>query len=160
MKNKRFASFLAVVACGGIGLLPIQANARTNYQTSLVPNVAGSTPGFSAKGSSLKISGSHLALKGKIKNVVDDTGARITTDALNPADNYSVEVDLSVPHTAATSTVVVSFDLKNGNGKFSTDLSSDPAIDGATAGDGVAVEAVRVKDAAGNVIGHGGFAKP
>jgi hypothetical protein len=54
MKNKRFASFLAVVACGGIGLLPIQANARTNYQTSLVPNVAGSTPGFSAKGSSIR----------------------------------------------------------------------------------------------------------
>ncbi len=157
----RCASIFAAVACMSIGLLPTQVHAATKYQTSLVPNVAGTMPGFSANGSSIQLN-SHLALKGKIKGVVDSTGARITTDPANPADNYSVEVDIFVPHTGGTETVTVSFDLKNGNGTFSEDLSSDPVLTAAATGDGVAVLAVRVKDNSTPVplvIGVGGFAK-
>jgi len=152
MKSNRIAGFLAVLACAGIVLGPIRAHAGTKYQTSLVPDVALLTPGFSANGSSIQLNG-KLALKGKIKGVVDVNGDRIT------ATNYSVEVDLSIPATATTETVTVSFDLTNGNGKFSADLSADPGLSAAAVGNGVAVLAVRVKDDAAAVIGHGGFAK-
>jgi hypothetical protein len=131
--------------------------AGTKYQTSLVPNVAGTMPGFSANGSSIKIDG-HRMLKGKIKKVVDGTGALVTTDGTPSLDDYSVEVDLSVPTTAVSGTVTVKFDLNNGNGKFAADLSGDPVFVGATLGDGVAVTAIRVKDSAGTVLGVGGFA--
>ncbi|MBI3769734.1 MAG: hypothetical protein HY271_14770 [Deltaproteobacteria bacterium] len=123
----------------------------------MVPTVAGVMPGFSASGSSIKIDG-HRSLKGKLKNVVDVTGARVTTDPMNTADNYSVEVDVAVAATATTGTVTVSFDLKNGNGGFAADVSGDPVLIGATLGDGVAINAVRVKDGSGTVIGTGGVA--
>ncbi len=133
------------------------AFAGTKYQTSLVPNVAGAMPGFAAHGSSIKIDG-HRALKGKLKKVVDGTGALVTTDGTPSSDDYTVEVDVSVPATAVTGTISVAFDLKNGNGKFAADISADPAFAGATLGDGVAVGAVRVKDSTGTVLGVGGFA--
>ena len=60
--------------------------------------------------------------------------------------------------TATAGTVTVRFDLNNGNGKFAVDLSGDPVFTGALLGDGVAVNAVRVKDSAGALIGNGGFA--
>jgi hypothetical protein len=131
--------------------------AGTKYQTSLVPNVAGAQPGFSASGSSIKIDG-HRSLKGKIKKVVDGTGTLVTTDPANPADDYSIEVDLAVPATALSGTATVAFDVKKGNGTFAVDLSSDPTLVGAVLGDGIAVNGVRVKDPNGTVIGVGGVA--
>src|SRR5262249_24736156 len=133
------------------------ASALTKYQTSLVPNVADTPPDFSSNGSSLWLNG-HRLLKGKIKKVVDGAGALVTTDPLNPADNYSVEVDVAVPATAATGTLTVSFDVKKGNVTFSADVSGDPVFAGAIDGDGVAVLAVRVKDSGGTVLGVGGIA--
>jgi hypothetical protein len=155
----RTSRWLTVLFGAAIGLA-IPAHAGTKYHASLVPTVAGTMPGFSARGSSIDING-HRLLKGKIKNVVDGTGARITTDPIDPLDNYSVEVDLSVPVTAASGTVTLSFDLTNGNGKFAQDITSDPVFSGAVpavVGDGVAVTGVRVKDSGGTVIGVGGFA--
>lgn len=144
------------VLLGGVALLAAApAIAGTKYQTSLVPNVAGSQPGFSQNGSSVKID-DHRRLKGKIKKVVDGTGALVTTDSLNPADNYSIEIDLAVPATSLSGTVTVSFDVNNGNGKFAADLSTDPTLVGAVAGDGVAINGVRVKDSNGTVLGIGG----
>jgi hypothetical protein len=64
---------------------------------------------------------------------------------------------LSVPATAASGTVTLSFDLTNGNGKFAADLTTDTVFMNAVVGDGVAVTAVRVKDSGGAVIGPGGF---
>ena len=133
------------------------AYAGTKYQTSLVPNVAGASPGFAAAGSSIKIDG-QLALKGKVKKVVDGTSALVSTDGVPSADDYKIEVDLSVPATAVIGTVTVPFDVNNGNGKFSSDLSGDPVFVGAALGAGVAVTAIRVKDSAGTVIGVGGIA--
>ncbi len=132
------------------------AVAGTKYQTSLVPNVAGTLPGFASSGASIKLD-DKLAVKGKVKTVVDAVGDRITTDPENPLDDYKVEIDLAVPATAASGTISISFDLKNGNGKFQADISGDPVFVGTSSGDGVAVEAVRVLDANGAVIGVGGF---
>jgi hypothetical protein len=57
---------------------PIQA--ATTYKASLVPVEANTTPGFSARGSSIKIvSNNQLRIKGKIKGVVDVDGNRVTT---------------------------------------------------------------------------------
>ena len=133
------------------------AYAGSKYQTTLVPNVAGANPGLAAAGSSIKIDG-HLALKGKVKKVVDGAGALVSTDGVPSLDDYKIEVDLSVPATAVSGTVTVPFDLNNGNGKFSADLSGDPVFVGAVLGDGVAVTAIRLKDGAGTVIGVGGIA--
>jgi hypothetical protein len=151
MNAYRLAGFVGALVFVSLGFTAAGAHAVTKYQTSLVPDVAGTTPGFSAKGSSIRING-HLVLKGKLKGVVDGSGDRIT------ATNYSVEVDVTVPATAASETVTVSFNLKNGNGTFVKDLSTDPVLSAAGVGDGVAVTAVRVKDNASTVIGHGGFA--
>ena len=148
---------LALAALLALGTAPAQAG--TKYQTTLVPNVAGTMPGFSAKGSSVKLDGSRHMLSGKLKNVIDGTGARVTTDTTMPGDNYSVEVDLSIPAVPATTTVTASFDLMNGNGKFAVDLGTDPVFAAAVVGQGVAVLAVRVKDSTGTVIGVGGIAK-
>lgn len=148
---------VALAFCAGIVLASSQAFAGTKYQTSLVPDVAGTNPGFSAKGSSIKVD-DQLRLKGKIKNVVDAAGLRVTTDGVPSLDDYSVEVDLSVPATGASGTLVVPFDLTNGNGKFSLDFSADPILAGAASGDGVRVLGVRVKDSSGTVMGGGGFA--
>lgn len=129
------------------------ALAGTKYQTSLVPNVAGTVPGFASSGASIKLD-DKLAVKGKLKTVVDGSGNRITTDTENSADDYKVEIDLAVGTTSAT--ISISFDLKNGNGKFQEDISGDAVFAGATSGDAVAIEAVRVLDANGTVIGVGG----
>ncbi|MBI3767947.1 MAG: hypothetical protein HY271_05545 [Deltaproteobacteria bacterium] len=133
------------------------ASAGTKYQTSLVPTVAGTQPGFSASGSSVKFDG-HRSVKGKLKKVVDGTGTLVTTDPMNPADNYSVEIDVAVPAVPTSGTIAVSFDLKNGNGTFAAAVSGDPALAGAVVGEGIAVTAVRVKDSGGTVIGNGGVA--
>jgi len=156
----RTKTLMTLVAFAVVGLFvaagPVHAG--TKYQTTLVPDVAGTNPGFSASGSSIKIMG-NLSVKGKLKKVTDGTGALVTTDPLTPGDEYSVEIDLSVPHTGVSGTVELAFDLVNGNGKFSAaSLSADPALAGAATGDGVAVLAIRVKDSAGAVIGRGGFA--
>jgi hypothetical protein len=153
-------SIKVLLALGlGVGLsaVAVPVHAGSKYQTTLVPNQANTMPGFSASGSSIKIDG-HRMLKGKIKNVVDIGGNRVTTDPMVATDNYSVEMDLEVPATAATGTVSVSFDLKNGNGNFAADVSGDAVFSGAATGAGVAVNAVRVKDAGGTVIGRGGIA--
>jgi len=142
-----FAAALAAVA---------PAHAGSKYQTTLVPTSTTAVPGFSAKGSSIKLDG-HLALKGKIKKVVNGSGL-VTTDGTPSADDYSVEVDLAVPATAATGTVTVAFDVNNGNGKFAASLVGNPVFAGSALGDGVSVLAVRVKDASSTVIGTGGFA--
>jgi hypothetical protein len=133
------------------------AHAGSKYQTTLVPTTTASQPGFSAKGSSIKINGAR-ALKGKIKKVVDGTGMLVTTDGTPSLDDYTVEVDLAVAATAMTGTVTVAFDLDNGNGKFAADISGDAVFTGAMLGDGVSVLGVRVKDSSGTVIGTGGFA--
>ena len=134
------------------------AVAGTKFQTSLVPNMSGTSPGFSASGSSLFVDG-HRMLKGKIKKVVDAASALVSTDG-TPAtgDEYTVEVDLTVPATLVSGTVVVPFELKNGNGKFSASISADPVFAGSALGNGVAVTAIRVKDSLGTVLGVGGFA--
>ncbi len=152
------APFAAALAfCAVVTLATSPASAGTKYQTSLVPDVAGTNPGFSASGSSIKLD-DKLMLKGKIKEVVDAAGLRVTTDGVPSADDYSIEVDLSVPATAASGTLVVPFDLKNGNGKFSLDFSADPILTGTASGHGVRVLGVRVKDSSGTVLGGGGFA--
>ena len=141
----------------GVAAAATAAHAGSKYQTTLVPTVAGATPGFSAKGSSIKLDG-HRKLKGKIKKVVDGAGALVTTDGTPSADDYTVEVDLAVSATATTGTVTVPFDLGNGNGNFALDISADPVFTGAALGDGVSVNAVRVKDSGGAVLGGGGVA--
>ena len=138
------------------GLAAAPAYAGTKYHTNLVPLVEHTTPGFSPHGSHLKIN-DHRHLKGQIKRVVDATGAKVTTDGTPSADDYSVEVDLAIPATGGSETVTVHFDLKKGHGEFKVDLSTDPVLSAAAAGDGVAVNAVRVKDSAGTLIGVGGF---
>ncbi len=153
---KRIAT-LALAAVCAFALTATPSLAGTKFQTSIVPDVAGTLPGFSPSGSSIKLD-DKLRLKGKIKKVVDGAGVRVTTDGVPSVDDYSVEVDLSVPATAGSGTVTVSFDVKNGNGKFAADLTGDPALVGAVSGDGVNVGAVRVKDSSGTVIGGGGFA--
>ncbi len=152
MKANRIVSVLAVVACSAMTLVPVRAHAVTKYQTSLVPDVAGTKPGFSAKGSSIQING-HLALKGKLKGAIDGTGARIN------GLTYTIEVDISIPATSATETISVACELTNGNCTFKEDLNSDVDLSAAAVGEGVAVLAVRVKDNNSVVIGRGGFAK-
>ena len=143
--------------CAAVGIATAPALAGTKYQTSLVPILAGSTPGFAASGSSIKID-DKLRLKGKVKKIVDGAGDRVTTDGIPSADDYSVEVDLGLASGTSAGTVVVSFDVNNGNGKFSVDLTGDPAIAGGGPGDGVAVTGVRVNDSLGTLLGVGGFA--
>ncbi len=55
-----------------------------------------------------------------------------------------------------TGTVTVTFDLTNGNGTFAKDASTAFSAAGATAGDGIAIDSVRVMDDMQNVIGGGG----
>ncbi len=75
---------------------PIQA--ATTYKASLVPVEANTTPGFSARGSSIKIvSNNQLRIKGKIKRVVDVDGNRVTTQPGDLDDDYTVEIDVFVP---------------------------------------------------------------
>jgi len=133
------------------------AVAGTKFQTSLVPNVAGSQPGFASSGASIKLD-DQLRVKGKVKTVVDAAGDRVTTDIAEPLDDYTVEVDLTVPATAVSGTISIPFDVKNGNGKFAADIGADPVFAGAAVGDGVAIEAVRVLDPNGAIIGVGGVA--
>jgi hypothetical protein len=150
-------TFMATALAAGVALSASSALAGTKYQTSLVPTVSGAMPGFSAKGSSIKIDG-HRSVKGKLKKVVDGAGALVTTDPLNPTDNYSIEIDVAAAAVPVSGTVTVSFDVKNGNGTFAADISADPALAGAVLGNGIAVNAVRVKDGSGTVIGAGGVA--
>jgi len=155
MRNAWTLGIISAFAAVIVGAGPVAAG--TKFQTSLVPTVAGTPPGFSASGSSLFIDG-HRQLKGKIKKVVDGAGLLVTTDGTPSLDDYRVEIDLTVAATATTGTAVVKFDVKNGNGKFSASLSGDPVFTGAAVGDGVAVTGIRVKDGSGTVIGTGGFA--
>ena len=148
---------ILAVTCAALGIATAPALAGTKYQTSLVPILAGSTPGFSSSGSSIKLD-DKLSLKGKVKKIVDGAGMRVNTDGVPSADDYSVEVDLGLASGTAAGTVVVPFDVTNGNGKFSVDLTGDPAIAGGGSGDGVAVTGVRVKDSSGTLLGVGGFA--
>jgi len=157
MSTKISVGFVALAFTIGLLALAPPAHAGSKYQTTLVPNVASSPPGFSAKGSSIKLDG-HRKLKGKVKKVVDGTGSLVSTDGVPSQDDYSVEVDLTVPATLTSGTVTVPFDLNNGNGKFAADITADPVFAGASLGDGVAVTGVRVKDSAGAVLGNGGIA--
>jgi hypothetical protein len=140
-------------------LAPAAALGGSTYQTTLVPDEADTSPGFSAKGSSIKIvSKGNLRLKGKIKRVVDDTGDRVTTDPKDGNDDYCVEIDLFVAATGNPGTSQICFDVKNGNAKFKHKLGGGPALAGAQKGDAVTVREVRVLDGEGNVIGSGGVA--
>lgn len=156
MAKTLVGSLLAAAAVLGL-VVPAQAGSKA--QMTLVPTVAGTTPGFSARGSSVKVDGTRHVVSGKLKNVVDAGGLRLTTDPATTGDEYSVEVDLEVLPTAATTTVSASFELKNGNGGFSVSLDGNPVFDAAALGDGIGVRAVRVKDALGAVVGSGGIAK-
>ena len=133
------------------------AVAGTKYQTNLVPNTAGETPGFSATGSLVRLD-DHLRLNGTLKKVVDAAGARVTTDGVPSGDDYRVEVDLGLAGGTTAATVTVFFDVKSGNGKFKADLTGAPPLAGGVSGDGVSVNAVRVKDSSGALLGVGGFA--
>ena len=154
MTTKRWPVVLGLAICavlwGAVG--PVHASSK--YQTTLVPNLAGTNPGFSASGSSIKIQ--HGMVTGKIKGVVDGAGNRVTTDPTNPADNYSVRVDFTELNMGTTGAVTVTFDLKNGNGSFAKDASTAFSAAGATPGDGIAIDDVRVIDNMANVIGGGG----
>jgi hypothetical protein len=130
------------------------AHAGTKYQTNLVPVSAAGQPGFSASGSSIKIDRSPMTVSGKIKKVVDGTGALVTTDGVASADDYTVEVDRSCPATAGSDNAIVPVELKNGNGKFTLTLGGFCGP-----GAGVGITAIRVKDAAGIVIGVGGVSE-
>ena len=135
--------------------LPGVALAGTKVQLSLTPDSAAADPGFSANGSSIRID--DLArVKGKIKGVVDG-GMLVTTDPLDAGDDYYVEIDLKVKETGQNTIVTIFFDLKNGNGKFSADLSASAVFAGSIAGDGVEVEEVRVYSS-NTQIGRAGFA--
>jgi len=158
VRTLKFVCLSGLAIVFGLAGLTTPAHGGTKYQTSLVPNVAGTSPGFAGAGSSIKIDG-HRMLKGKIKKVVDGLGALVTTDSVLPsADDYTIEVDLTVPATTTSGTVTVPFDLKNGNGKFAADLTNDAVFTNAVRGDGVAVTAIRVKDSTGTVLGVGGVA--
>ncbi len=157
MRSRMCALAVAIVPGILMAFAVRPASAGTKIQASLVPNVAGTMPGFSENGSSIKLD-DHLSLKGKVKKVVDGAGARVTTDGVPSTDDYTVEVDVSVPATLTSGTVTVAFDVTNGNGSFAEDLSTNPLFAGTTSGDGVAVTAVRVKDSGGTVRGVGGFA--
>ena len=146
-------SMKALLALGlavGLSAAAGPVHAGSKYQTTLVPNQAGTNPGFSASGSSIKFDG-HRMLKGKLKNVVDGTGNRVNTTT-----PYSVEMDVAVG--ASSGTLTVSVNLTNGNGTFAADESSATVFTGAMTGAGVAVNGVRVKDSTGTVIGSGGVA--
>ena len=117
MKNRFALTALCVLALG----LPSVAQAGTKYQSNLTPDTAASDPGFSAKGSSIKID-DLLRVKGKIKGVIDG-GMVVTTDPLDAGDDYYVEIDVRAVDTGNQATVTIFFDLKNGNGKFSAVLT-------------------------------------
>lgn len=160
MKTTIASTILCFLSAAAWLAAPASAEAAaTSYQTSLVPIEADATPGFSTNGSSIKIiSGNHqLRVKGKIKRIVDENGDRVTTVRSDSDDDYVVEIDLFVPATDESDTVSIPFDLKNGNGTFQTRVNrGDSIFAGAAKGDGVVIEAVRVLDASGTLIGAGG----
>jgi hypothetical protein len=148
-----------LLAAAGLGA-PAEA-ASTFHQTSLVPLEADTAPTFSTSGSALKLlSGNHrLKIKGKLKRMVDARGDRITTDRRDPDDDYAIEIDLFIPASGASETVSIAFDLENGNATFRTDVKrSAPLFDGAEMGDAVVVDAVRIFEPTGALIGVGGVA--
>ena len=133
-------------------------HAATTYKASLVPVQADTAPGFSARGSSIKmVSSNQLRVKGKIKRVVDVDGNRVTTRPEDPDDDYTVEVDVFVPATDVSETISMHFDLKNGNGTFKTRVNRGNALQDAMKGDGVVIEGVRIFDALDTLIGGGGL---
>jgi hypothetical protein len=130
-------------------LAPAVALAGSSYQTTLVPVTADSQPGFSSKGSSIKIvSSGNLKIKGKLKRVVDESGDRVTTDRNDGGDDYCVQIDLYVPAIGidALMTVEIPFDLNNGNGTFKENLNPGGPVAGAQKGDAIVVQEVRVLD--------------
>jgi hypothetical protein len=154
MRRTNASTLLAVLACGVIGLAAAPAYGKG--EMGLAPIQKGSKPGFSGGPSSLKIDGKNH-LTGKLRDVVDNNGHRVTTSPTDPTDDYSIEVDLTVPSTSSSGTVTVKFDLKNGNARFKTDISTNSIFSSAAQGAGVAVNGVRVKNGAGTVIGVGGY---
>ena len=155
MNTSKFTWLCGLAIAVGFMGVSAPAHAGTKYQTNLVPVSATGQPGFSASGSSIKIERSPMTVSGKIKKVVDGTGALVTTDGAPSADDYTVEVDRSCPATLVSDTVTVPVELKNGNGKFTQTAAALCGV----AGDGVAITAIRVKDDAGAVIGVGGVAE-
>ena len=148
---------LALAAVAALPLVAAPVHAGTKYQTNLVPELAGSTPGFSANGSSIKID-DKLSIKGKIKGVVDALGDKVTTDSVDSNDDYVVQIDLAIDASHAAGAVFIHFDVKKGNATFATSLVGNPLLAGATAGMGVTVHRIEVRNANGEVLGTGGFA--
>lgn len=130
----------------------------TSFQTSLVPDVANTTPGFRAEGSSLKIvSSGNLRVRGKLKGVADAQGDPVTTNRNDDGDDYCVELDLFVAATDQAGTVTLCFDVRKDNASFKGKLGGGPVFADAEKGDGVSVREIRVLDSAGDVIGSGGL---
>jgi hypothetical protein len=151
MRTKRWPVVLVLAICAVLWGAVGSAHAGSKYQTTLVPNLAGTNPGFSASGSSIKIQ--HAMVTGKIKGVVDDAGNRVTTGPTNP---YTIHVSFTELSMGTTGAVTVTLNLKNGNGTFAQDASSAFSAAGVTAGDGIAIDSVRVMDNMSNTIGGGG----
>ena len=153
------AAFWALVSSAALLIAADPGYAATTYKANLVPVEAGTAPGFSANGSSVKIvSKNKLSLKGKIKNVVDVDGNRVTTQRNDPDDDYILEIDIFVPATDASSTISIPFDVKNGNGKFKSRVPADDVLKGPVRGYGMLIEAIRIFDASDTLIGGGGVA--
>ncbi len=148
---------LAISAAWLIAAAP--GYAGTTYKANLVPVEAGTAPGFSANGSSIKlVSSNRLKLKGTIKKVVDVDGNRVTTQRNDPDDDYILEIDIFVPAIDASSTISIPFDVKNGNGKFKSRVPPDDVLKGAVRGYGMLIEAIRIFDGSDTLIGGGGVA--
>ncbi len=155
--KRKFAFGVLLISVGWLSA-PAAAGAATTFQVSLVPIEADAAPGFSEKGSSVKIvSNNHVQVKGKIKAVVDANGERVSTRTNDSGDDYHIEVDIFVPATGEEDTISIPFDLKKGNGNFKLRVNGSPALNAAMSGDGVIVEEVRVFNALDEQIGGGGF---
>lgn len=133
------------------------AHAGSKYQASLVPVMEGNKPGFRADGSDLRID-EHKKVKGKLHEVVNAAGNKVTTDGHPSADDYVLDIDLSVPATGQSTIAAIPFDLRDGHADIKADLRNNAVFAGAKTGDGVAVTGVRVKDASATIIGNAGFA--
>jgi hypothetical protein len=152
----RHSVILTALLWGAAGLIAAPASAGSKYQASLVPVIEGNKPGFRADGSDLRID-EHKKVKAKLHEVVDAAGNKVTTDGHPSADDYVLEIDLSVPATGQSTTAVIPFDLHDGHADIKTDLKNNAVFTGAAKRDGVAVTGVRVKDASATIIGNAGF---
>ncbi len=139
-------------------MLGAPALAGTKFQANIVPtppdcysgpnfckNGIGGCPGSTnaectgtmSPASKVKIDGVTQTVKASVKNVVDQTGSRITTDSTNADDDFILKLTLcrciadsgGFDICSNCNNVYLRFDLKNGNGKVAGDLSTAFATD-------------------------------